>query len=64
MTKFLGYLEVKEGEDRCIEWSLATGYTVDGRTIGRSFDALKEYVEFCQDNDVLADEDLKQYLGE
>jgi hypothetical protein len=64
MTKFIGYLEVKDGEDRCVEWSFATGYTVDGATVGRSMSDLKEYVEFCEENDVLADEDLKQYLGE
>ena len=62
--KFLGYLEVKEGEDRCVEWSFATGYTVDGRPVGRSLNDLKKYVEFCEHNDVFADEDLKQYLGE
>lgn len=64
MTKFIGYLEVKDGEDRCVEWSLATGYTVDGVSVGKSFSELREYVEFCEENDVFADEDLAEYLEE
>jgi len=64
MTKFIGYLEVKDGEDRCVEWSLATGYTVDGVSVGKSFSELREYVEFCEENDVFADEDLAKYLSE
>jgi len=70
MTKFIGYLVVKpcfaipQGRLRMVEWSFATGYTVDGATVGRSMSDLKEYVEFCEENDVLADEELKRYLGE
>ena len=70
MTKFIGYLVVKpcfampQGRLRPVEWSFATGYTVDGVSVGKSFSELKEYVEFCEENDVLADEELKRYLGE